>query len=122
MKGATVTPKERILRGAIIATPVPSVPVIPSELLRIHVAVVVFVALAATCGGFVTLFYGLWLLGVVVEGSNGYRSSELIGDDSLYAPPLYWPWGKYQRHVRRRRNICRLEGLNGVREPWPLDY
>ena len=106
--GGSVSPKERALRGAIIAAPIFALPITPSAIFGIQAALVVFCLLAGIPAIFVALFYALWLFSGCTEGFGRY-GAELIGDDSIGIPPIYWPFGSKQRAIRHRRRVRALE-------------
>ena len=112
-----VQTKERLLRAAIVGAACFALPIPPSAVVGVHAVWVTFTALASVCGGVVVLSYAVWFLGRVSEHNS---CSELIGDHDLDVPPVYWPWGPYQREVRRRRRVRQLERACGITEPWPL--
>ena len=100
-----VAPKERALRSAIVAASIFALPIAPSVVFGVHIAVVLFAWLAGVPAAFVLGFYALWLVGILTEGVE----AQLIGDSDLRIPPLYWPWGSYQRTIRHRRRVRALE-------------
>lgn len=116
MRGYAVRPKELALRGAILSSVAFALPLPPLAVFGFHVALVTFIVLASVPAGFVVLFYALWLVGVLSEGIG----AELIGDSSFDIPRIYWPWGGYQKRIRRERRIRALERECGIRDPWPL--
>lgn len=116
-----VSGKEQSLRYAIVATPILAAPIPPAALVGIHFVWVIFTILASISGGYAVLFYAVWLLGVIEGGSSSYRDNpQLIGDDDFYAPPLYWPWGSYQRRIRKVRRIRAIEREVGIHDPYPI--
>ena len=127
-----VHPRERILRSAIVAFPIFSLPLAPGLLLGIHALVVLGAVAGGIPGGVVVVFYTFWTLGWLLEGNDteydfdyglGNFRPQLIGDGTIHPPAPYWPWGERQKRIRHRRRVRQLERALDIptRDCWYAD-
>ena len=108
-----IHPREKLLRGAIIALPVFAVPLAAGIVVGVHALIVLGAVAGGIDGGFVVLFYAIWTVGYLGEGDHWSRSdpkrARLIGDSRYNVPCPYWPWSAEIRQVRHRRYVRELE-------------